>query len=62
MQNAEVQVRLVLSNFVRALTGARNVVIVFDPARQPALPLSCQQPNVPGGWVFNPQTGLWDKP
>jgi hypothetical protein len=62
LQTAEVQVRLVLSNFVRVLTGARNVVIVFDPDRQPALPLSCSQPNVPGGWVFNPASGLWERP
>lgn len=57
---AESEARLVLANFVQALTGKR-VEIIFEQADgEPLIPQSCQ-PQPPGGWVFNETNGAWQK-
>jgi hypothetical protein len=59
LNRAQQEARLVLGNFVQLLTGS-NVEIVFKPPDGAAMHASCQ-PEVPQGWVFNPDTGAWIK-
>lgn len=59
LTEAQAQAETVLGSFIENLTG-RRVQIVFDEG-EPALPASCT-PNPPGGWQYNPQTGLWNRP
>lgn len=60
LQRAQQEVRLIVSNFVRALTGS-NVEIVFAEAGDtPTYPTFCT-PEVPPNWARNEQTGEWIK-
>ncbi len=59
LNRAEQEARLVLGNFVELLTGS-NVEISFSPLDSTTIPPSCQ-PEVPQGWVLNPETGAWLK-
>lgn len=58
LTRAENEARLVLGNFVSAVTGS-SVEIVFSETQQP-LPPSCQ-PSVPSGWMIDPATGGWTR-
>ncbi len=60
LSRAQQEIRVIVSNFVQALTGG-NVVIIFPEAPEniPA-PASCV-PDMPEGWSRNEQTGEWLK-
>ncbi|MBK8136812.1 MAG: DUF4230 domain-containing protein [Chloroflexi bacterium] len=59
LNDAQQQAEVVISNFIRALTG-KNVVIEFLPSGE-VLPVSCN-PNPPGIWQYEASSGLWFKP
>ncbi len=60
LQRAQQEVRVIVTNFVRALTGS-NVEIVFaEDSDTPIYPSSCT-PDVPPNWARNEQTGQWIK-
>jgi len=59
LNRAETETRLVLSNFVRLLTGYR-VEVVFEPSAEPVYPPSCD-PDVPQGWRYDEANGHWTK-
>ncbi len=60
LQRAQQEVRVIVGNFVQALTGS-NVEITFaeNPAT-PNFPASCT-PDIPQNWAHNDQTGEWIK-
>jgi len=53
---AESEARLVLSNFIGALTGSR-VTLVFE-GTDPPLPASCS-PETPPGWFYDENNNAW---
>ena len=57
LDRAELEARLVLSNFISALTGS-NVQIVFEEPETTNYPASCI-PETPDGWVFNESENAW---
>jgi uncharacterized protein DUF4230 len=60
LSRAQTEAAVVVSNFVKLLTGS-NVQIVFAPQNAtPVLPSVCQ-PDVPTGWQQGPN-GAWFKP
>ena len=59
LQRAEVEARLVIGNFVGALTGSR-VNIEFAETETTAVPSSCVPP-VPEGWTYLEATDEWVK-
>lgn len=59
LERAKIEARLVIGNFVDALTGSR-VMIVFDETGTTALPASCAPP-VPDGWTYLEESGQWVK-
>jgi hypothetical protein len=59
IDQAELEARLVLSNFIGALTNS-NVQIEFDEAVNQSLPSSCM-PDVPDRWTFDEQNRTWTK-
>ena len=56
LDRGEQEARLVLGNFVGALTGS-HVNFVFDQSDAP-LPPSCA-PQTPSGWSYDEATGSW---
>lgn len=59
LDRAALESRLVLSNFIGALTGS-NVQIEFETPEAVVMPSSCV-PESPERWTFNDQTGTWMK-
>ncbi len=59
LTRAQQEVRLVLGNFVRLLTG-HQVEIVFLPSANTTLPPSCE-PDTPQGWSLDPNSNVWRK-
>jgi len=59
LERAEAETRLVLGNFVRAVSG-HPVNIVFQKPDQPIIPPSCQ-PDPPQGWVYDAGGNVWYK-
>ena len=59
LQRAEMEARLVIGNFVSALTGSR-VNIAFADAETTVMPLSCVPP-VPTGWTYIEASDQWVK-
>jgi hypothetical protein len=59
LERAEAETRLVLGNFVRAVSG-HPVNIVFQKPDKPVIPPSCQ-PDLPQGWLYNPDSNTWNK-
>ncbi len=60
LNRAQQEVRVIVTNFVQALTGD-NVEVVFPEELQDIpYPSSCM-PEVPAGWTQNEQTGEWVK-
>ncbi|MEO8392954.1 MAG: DUF4230 domain-containing protein [Chloroflexota bacterium] len=59
LERAQAETQLVLGNFVRAVSG-HPVDIVFQKPETPVTPPSCE-PDPPAGWVFFPDTNVWNK-
>jgi hypothetical protein len=59
LDRAQDEARLVFGNLVETITGKR-VVIEFRPPENVTFPESCQ-PEIPGGWWFDPATNQWMK-
>lgn len=60
LKRAEQEARVVVANFITALTGAK-VQIVFKTSDGPTvLPASCV-PDIPQGWSLDPSTQAWVK-
>ena len=59
LDRAEAETKLVLGNFVRAVSG-HPVDIVFQKPEKPVIPPSCQ-PDLPPGWTYSPDANLWYK-
>lgn len=59
LQRAELEARLVIGNFVGALTGSR-VNVEFAESESAAMPPSCV-PSVPEGWTYIEANDQWVK-
>jgi hypothetical protein len=57
LDRAEVEARLVLGNFISAVTGS-SAEIVFQEAAVTAVPSSCA-PEPPASWVYDETTRAW---
>lgn len=57
LEQAEMQASIVLSHFIRALTG-REAEIAFKPREGLVFPQSCM-PEPPSPWIFNEQENRW---
>jgi len=60
LERAQRQAQLVLGNFIRALTGSRQVIINFRADAEGFLPSSCD-PEPPPEWVYIPEENVWTR-
>jgi hypothetical protein len=60
LERAQRQAQLVLGNFIRALTGSRQVTINFRADAEGFLPSSCD-PAPPPDWVNIPEQNVWTR-
>ncbi|MBZ0289450.1 MAG: DUF4230 domain-containing protein, partial [Anaerolineae bacterium] len=58
LQRAEQEARIVIANFVAALTGAKVQIVFKSGEGQAFLPPSCV-PEVPPGWSYDATTKSW---
>jgi hypothetical protein len=56
LDRAAAEARLVLSNFISALTGSRVTLVIEEGAG--AVPASCA-PETPQGWFYDESSGSW---
>ena len=60
LEGAEREARIVLSNFLRAVTGSADFEIVFESEPEATLPASCTRESPPG-WRYDKEGESWLK-